>query len=176
MGLGLDVGLLFHEKRMAQNAADAAAVAAAEEASSGNPSNEQNVAIAIAKLNGFDTTLSANPASVLLSTPTTGNYAGSTSYIQAVVSKPFPTFFLGAFNHSDSLLNVSARAVAGGGLTSPTCVCIEAATGQRLNMSNNAGINAPNCGVTVDSSSNNAVGIVGSANLNAPSLGTVSNT
>jgi hypothetical protein len=176
MGLGLDVGLLFHEKRMAQNAADAAAVAAAEEASSGNPSNEQNVAIAIAKLNGFDTTLSANPASVLLSTPATGNYAGSPSYIQAVVSKPFPTFFLGAFNHSDSLLNVSARAVAGGGLTSPTCMCIEAATGQGLNMSNNAGINAPNCGVTVDSSSNNAVGIVGSANLNALSLGTVSNT
>lgn len=176
MALGLDVGLLFHEKRMAQTAADAAAVAAAEEASSGNSSNEQSVANAIAKLNGFDTTLSSNPAVVTLSTPATGNYAGSSSYIQAVVSKPFPTFFLAAFNHSDSLLTVSARAVAGGGLSSPTCVCVEAPTGQGLSMSNNAGINAPYCGVTVDSSSSNAVGIVGSADLSALSLGTVSNT
>ncbi len=176
MAIGLDVGLLFHEKRMAQTAADAAAVAAAEESSSGNSSNEQTVANAIAKINGFDPGASTNPATVTLSTPTTGNYSGNSSYIQAVVSKPFPTFFLAAFNNSKSLLQVSARAVAGGGLSSPTCVCVEAPTGQGLNMSNNASIYAPNCGVTVDSSSNNAVGIVGSASLSALSLGTVSNT
>ena len=35
LALGLDVGYLFHEKRMAQAAADAAAVAAAEEAEFG---------------------------------------------------------------------------------------------------------------------------------------------
>ena len=39
LALGLDVGYLFHEKRMAQAAADAAAVAAAEESNSGNSSN-----------------------------------------------------------------------------------------------------------------------------------------
>src|ERR1700734_198795 len=66
MALGLDVGLLFHEKRMAQTAADAAAVAAAEEASSGNPSNEQTVANAMAKMNGFDPNASLNPATVTL--------------------------------------------------------------------------------------------------------------
>jgi hypothetical protein len=43
-------------------------------------------------------------------------------------------------------------------------------------MSNNGQINATQCGVTVDSSSNNAVGVVGSATLNSLSLGTVSNT
>ena len=176
IALGVDVGILFREKRMAQGAADAAVVAAAEEMSTGNASNEQAVANAMAKMNGFDPAASKNPATVTLSTPTTGNYAGSASYVQAIVSKPFPTFFLGAFGRSNTLFGVSARAVAGGGLSSPTCVCIEAASGQGLNMSNNAQINAPNCGVTVDSSSSNAVGIVGSAGLNALSLGTVSST
>jgi hypothetical protein len=176
LALGLDVGYLFHEKRMAQAAADAAAVAAAEEAIAGNSSNEQTVANAMAKMNGFDPGASLNPATVTLKTPTAGNFSGSSNFIEADVSRPIPTFFLSAFSHKASSLNVSARAVAGGGLTSPTCICLEAGTGQGLTMNNGGQINATQCGVTVDSSSNNAVGIVGSATLNSLSLGTVSNT
>ncbi len=176
LALGIDVGYLFHEKRMAQAAADAAAVAAAEEANSGNSSNEQSVANAMSKMNGFDPAASINPATVTLKTPTTGNYSGSSSFIEADVSRPIPTFFLSAFRHGASSMTVSARAVAGGGLSSPTCICLEAPTGQGLSMSNNGQINATQCGVTVDSSSSNAVGIVSSATLNAVSLGTVSNT
>jgi hypothetical protein len=176
LAMGLDVGYLFHEKRMAQAAADAAAVAAAEESSAGNTANEQTVANAMARMNGFDPSASSNPATVTLKTPNTGNYSGTSTYIEADVSKPIPTFFLSAFEHNATSMNISARAVAGGGLSSPTCICLEAPTGQGLSMSNNAGINANQCGVTVDSSSNNAVGVVGSATLNALSLGTVSNT
>jgi Flp pilus assembly protein TadG len=176
LALGIDVGYLFHEKRMAQAAADAAAVAAAEEANAGNISNEQSVANAMAKMNGFDPSASVNPATVGLKTPTTGNYSGSASFIEADVSKPIPTFFLSVFNRSASRMNVSARAVAGGGLSSPTCICLEEPSGQGLTMSNNGRINATQCGVTVDSNSTNAVGVVGSATLNALSLGTVSNT
>jgi len=176
LAMGLDVGYLFHEKRMAQAAADAAAVAAAEESSAGNTANEQTVANAMARMNGFDPSASSNPATVTLKTPNTGNYSGTSTYIEADVSKPIPTFFLSAFEHNATSMNISARAVAGGGLSSPTCICLEAPTGQGLSMSNNAGINANQCGVTVDSSSSNAVGVVGSATLNALSLGTVSNT
>lgn len=176
VALGIDVGFLFHEKRVAQAAADAAAVAAAEEMSSGNSSDEQTVANAMAKMNGFDPNATINPATVTLTTPSTGNYSGASTYIQAVVSKPVPTFFMGAFNSSASSLTISARAVAGGGLSSPTCVCLEGTSGQDLNMSNNAQLTAPQCGVTVDSNSGNAVGITGSATLSALSLGTVSNT
>ncbi len=176
LAVAVDVGFLFHAKRMAQSAADAAAVAAAEEASAGNTANEQTVANAMAKLNGFDTTLSTNPATVTLSTPTSGSYSGASSYIQAVVSKPIPTFLLGVFKGSATTVTVAARAVAGGGLSSPTCICLESPTGMGLNMSNNGQIVAPQCGVTVDSSSSNAVGVVGSAGLNALSLGTVSST
>ena len=176
LALGIDVGFLIHAKRMAQGAADAAAVAAAEEMSAGNTANEQTVANAMAKLNGFDTTLATNPATVTLSTPTSGSYAGSSSYIQAVVTQPIQTIFLGAFRGTATTLTVGARAVAGGGLSSPTCICLEAPTGTGLSMSNNGQIQAPQCGVTVDSSSGNAVGVTGSATLNALSLGTVSST
>jgi len=180
----LDVGYLFREKRMAQAAADAAAVAAAEEYSysSGNSANAQIAANAIAKLNGFDTTLANNPATVTVTQISSGNYSNTgsavapSSWVQAVVSQPIRTFFLGALDPGMRSLTVSASATAGGGQSSPTCVCLEGATGQDLNMSNNARFSANSCGITVDSSSSNAVGVVGSASVCALSLGTVSST
>ena len=173
LALALDVAYLFRERRMAQTAADAAAVAAAEELTVGNVLSEQTVANALAKLNGFDTTLALNPATVTLSTPTTGNFTGP-AYVQANVTLPVQTFFFSAFNHKVITMNVSASAIAGGSQGSPTCICLEAPTGTGLSMSNNGQIAAPNCGITVDSSSKNAVTVVGSAGINAMFLGTVS--
>ena len=173
LAMAIDIQYLFHAKRMAQAAADAAVVAAAEEY--GNVGNEQAAANAMAKLNGFDTTLANNPATVTLSTPSTGNYAGSAAYVQATVAQPVSMFFLNAFSQK-ATVTVSARAVAAGGLSSPTCVCLESPTGMNLSLSNSAQINATNCGITVDSSSSNAVGVVGNASINALSLGMVSST
>jgi Flp pilus assembly protein TadG len=175
MALAIDTGYFFHEKRMAQSAADAAAVAAAEEAIAGDSANMQAVANAIAKMNGFDPGAAMNPATVEINSPPRyGNYAGSSGYTEAIVSRRLPTLLLGIFNSSQSKMTVGARAVAGGGQSSPTCICLEAGSGQGLNMSNDAQISASTCGITVDSSSNNAVGVVGSAGINALSLGTVS--
>ena len=80
IAFALDAGVLFRAKRMAESAAQAAAVAAAEQMGVNNASNEQAVANGMAKLNGFDTTLSTNPATVTLTTPSTGNFTGS--YVQ----------------------------------------------------------------------------------------------
>jgi hypothetical protein len=175
MAMAIDMGYFFREKRMAQAAADAAAVAAAEESSSNNSVNMQSVANSISKMNGFDTTLASNPATVQLNSPPEyGMYAGTSGYVEAIVSQPVNSLVLGLFNPSRSSMTVTARAVAGGGQSAPTCICLEEPTGQGLNMSNDASINATNCGITVDSSSSNAVGVVGSASINALSLGTVS--
>lgn len=175
MALAIDTGFFFHEKRMAQAAADAAAVAAEEESVSGNSGNMQSVANAMAKLNGFDTTLAKNPAKVQINTPPQyGTYASGSNYVEVIVTRPVPTLLLGAFNPNRNTMTVAARAVSGGGQTSPTCICLEAPTGMGLNMSNNAQLSAPSCGVTVDSGSSNAVGVVGSAGVSALSLGTVS--
>ncbi len=170
----VDTGYLFRERRLAQAAADAAALAASTEAVAGYPANEQIVANAVAKQNGFDTTLATNPAIVTLSSPATGAFAGS-AYIQATVSKPIPTYFLSAFTRN-ATTTVSASAVAGGSSSTPTCVCLEGTTGQVLSLSNNSQLNATGCGVVDNSSSPNAVGIVGSSLLSGLSLGTVSTT
>jgi hypothetical protein len=92
------------------------------------------------------------------------------------VTQPITTFFLGAFNHSMTQVTVAARAVAGGDQTSPDCVCLEATSGQSLVMGNGSSISAPNMGVSVDSSSSNAVLITQGANLNAMALGVASTT
>jgi Flp pilus assembly protein TadG len=170
VALALDVGYLFSEKRMAQAAADAAALAAAEEVSANaSTASEQNAANSMATLNGFNTALVTNPAQVFLTTPATG-------YVQAVVSQPIHTFFMGVFNSNMQTVTVAASAVAGGNQTAPACVCLEGTSGMDLNMSNNAKLNASGCNVTVDSASTNAAQMIGSASLSTPVLGLVSTT
>ncbi len=174
LAFAMDVGSLFRAKRLAQAAADAAAVAAAKEIEMGNTtSNEQAIANAVAKLNGFDTTASSNPATVSLTTPSSGTFTGSI-YVQATVSKSVPTPFLGALPGSATSIPVSATAIAGGA-TTPVCVCVEGSA-QAIFMVNGSTLNASNCGVVDDSAASNAVTIEGSSTLNASSLGTVSTT
>jgi Flp pilus assembly protein TadG len=170
LAFALDVGLLFREKRMAQAAADGAALAASEESIAGYTSNEQTVANAIAKLNGFDTTLGTNPATVTLTTPGSGNFNGS-AYVQATVSQPIRTVFMGIYTGSTTTA-VAATAIAGG-QSSQTCVCLEGTTGQDLYLGNGSKLLAPGCGLVDNSSGSNAIGITGST-LTALSVGTVS--
>ena len=180
LAFAVDCGYFFHMKRMAQAAADAAAIAAAEEDQYGSTA-EQNAANAAATMNGFNTSAATNPATVTLTSNSNGNYSNlgtgnPGTWIQAVVSQPIKGYFLEAFNGGSHTMTISAAAAAGEGQVSPTCICLEAPTGRDLNMSNNSQITASGCGVTIDSSSTNALGIVGSANLNSLSLGTVSST
>ena len=174
LALAVDTGSLFSEKRAAQAAADAAAIAAAEEAST-NPGNEQSVANAVAKLNGFDTTLATNPATVNLVTVSSWNSVNAT-YVQATISKPMQTFFLHAFSPSRATMMVSATATAGGAQASQTCVCLLGTSGETLNMSNNSKLTASSCGVVDNSSSSNDIGIVGSAALTALSVAGVASS
>lgn len=172
IAFGIDIQNLFQAKRQAQAAADAAAIAAAEEFSYGSTA-ESTAAAAVAKLNGFDNGATTNPATVTVSTPSGGNYNGSASYLQVTVSKPVTTFFTALINHK-STMAVSGRAVAAAGQSSPSCICLEGTTGTDLNLSNNAKLTPTGCGTMVNSSSSNAVTIVGSAKLGGLSIGSVS--
>ena len=172
VALGIDTEALFHAKRQAQAAADAAAIAYAEEYSYGS-STALAAATAAAKLNGFDT--AATTTLTVNTPPVYGNYTSSSAnaYFEVLVKAPVPTFF-GRIVTGKSSVTVTGRSVAGAGLTSPTCVCLEGTTGTDLNMSNNAKLTPSSCGTTVDSSSAGAVTIVGSAQVGGLSLGTVS--
>lgn len=175
IAFALDVGYLFQKKRMAQAAADAAAIAAAEEGAT--TVNGQNAANVAAKLNGFDTTLGTNPATVTLSTVSTGNYSSTqavpTNWVTAVVSQPINTFFLEAFNKTMSTVTVSASSVAAGGLNSSACLCLKGTSGTDLSMSNGAKLTGSNCAISENSSSSNAITVIGGATLCAQAIGTV---
>jgi hypothetical protein len=161
VGFALDVGALYREKRMAQSAAQAAA----EEVGSKDSANEQAIANAMAKLNGFDTTLATNPATVTLTTPATGNFTGS--YVQATVSMPIPTVFMGAFSHRMATVPVSATAIAGGGISNKTCLCV----GGNISLSNGAIVTASGCGIFNNSSSGGSIAVTGGSTINALFLG-----
>ena len=164
VAFALDVGVLFRAKRIAQSAAQAAAVAAAEQLGANNSSNEQAVANAMSTLNGFNTGLATNPATVTLTTPNTGNFTGS--YVQATVSMPIKTYFMGAFNHGMSTVPVSATAIAGGGITSQTCVCVT----NNFLLEGGSTLNANGCGVFDNSSASGSISISGGATIDAISL------
>ena len=139
MALAIDMGYFFREKRMAQGAADAAAIAAAEEFSAGDNVNMQSAANAVSAMNGFDTTLATHPASVQINNPPlNGMYSGNSNYVEVIVSRAVPSLLLGAFNPAHATITVSGRSVAGGGQTSPTCICLKGQSGMDLNMSNDA--------------------------------------
>lgn len=184
LAIGIDVANLFHAKRMAQAAADAAAISAAQQAkfqaSMTTSSQEQQAAYIAAKLNGYDVSASTNAAKVTLNNPPSqGNYATGTnaaSYIEAIVSKPVPTYFMGIFSSSYKTVTVSARAVAGVISTSKTCVHLYDQGDDALNMSNNAKLIASGCAVEDDSTSSSSATVVGSASVTAGGLLLASST
>src|ERR1039457_3129225 len=80
MAFAIDIGYMFHEKRMAQAAADAAALAAMEEVVAGNAIDSTlttNAANVAATNNGFNTSAAVNPAVVTLSTSGSGIYSSA---------------------------------------------------------------------------------------------------
>src|SRR6185312_5716021 len=98
MGLAADIGVLFHDRRNLQSAADAAAIAGAlaykYDTQSGNFSNRttdiQNAAKAAAALNGvsnltvtgtFPTSVTA-PTLYVTSPPTDGPNSGTSSLVE----------------------------------------------------------------------------------------------
>jgi len=176
LAFAVDVGYFFHERRMAQAAADAAVIAAAEEG--GTTTNAQNAANVAATLNGFNTSQAINPATVTLSTSSSGIYSSAETstpgnWVTAVVSQPIHTFFLGAFNNGMQKLTVAASATAAGGLNVSDCICLEGTTGEDLNMSNDAQFSGASCAIKVDSTSTSSIGVIGSANLCPEAIGVV---
>ena len=178
IGFAIDVQKLFQAKRQAQAAADAAVIAAAEESGQGTTA-EQNAANAMSQINGFDPSATSNAATVTLNQkPTGGNYATGTtgSYLEVIVSKPVPLVFA-EFATGRSTMAVSGRAVAGAGLTSPSCICLQGTSGTDLTISGGSHVLPTSCGISIDSTSSTAFVMSGGASgIDSPVLGLASTT
>jgi hypothetical protein len=108
-GLTLDVGLLELKKLQMQEAADAAALGAQQEAERGT-NNWVAIGRADAGINGFTNGVNNVTVTVVEQT-TSGAYAGHYDTIQATVTQPVSTLFLGGLAGSTVTLSAQASAL-----------------------------------------------------------------
>ncbi len=103
LGLVIDVGILYSQQRQAQNAADAAALAAARVLLEQGTSTAINAGQSYSSQNGFTAAIHIPP--------TSGPHVTDTHYVEAEVDRTVtPTFLRAVWNGN---FHVHARAVAG---------------------------------------------------------------
>lgn len=185
VGFATDVGMLLREKRIAQSAADGAAIGAATEAlyernwTTVN-SNMYNAAALDASLNGY-TTSAGNGAKDSSTGVTLTVYAGSNITIpgyssggnfQAIVTKTRPTVFMYVFGkifgNDFSSIDVTATAIASNEIASNGCGWFPNGNGYNpaVTMGGSSEVFATTCGISV----NGAVDMGGSSNVTAQYL------
>lgn len=151
VGLATDVGVLLHAKRNLQIAADAAALAGANEI---NIDSTQIVAAGKAASSTNGVTDGVNGATVTVTNgPLYGPNKGTKGYIEAIVIAPQPTFFMGLFRFTSSM-PVAARAVAFNGANNGSG-CVHALNGSApdtINLQGHFTVDAPGCQVLDNSS------------------------
>jgi hypothetical protein len=161
VGLATDVGVLLHAKRNLQIAADAAALAGANEI---NIDSTKIIAAAKAASaqNGF--TDGVNSVTVTPSNgPADGPHAGDPSYVEAIVAQAQPTFFMRLLNFTS--MPISARGVAFNGANNGSG-CLHALNGtapDTIDLQGAFTLDAPGCQVIDNSSAACALDFTGAA-------------
>jgi len=170
VGMGVEVGLWYSAKRSLQSAADAAAIAAAYEVSSG--SSAATIASAAqtdAVRNGFDTAIGTITLNV---PPTSGAYVGQANAVEVLVSEPRQTLFAAILTTAS--VTIVSRAVALSGGDGDACVLALNTTKQKaMEFSGNSNINATGCVVASNSSHSSSIEITGSGTVTSDSLSSV---
>lgn len=166
VGLVADVGSLQAQKQRLQIAADSAALAAAQELSYGD---SVSAGKADAATNGY--TNGQNGVVVAINNPPlSGPHAGTSGYVEAIVSRPEPTFFLRVLGLSTITLQARAVSEAGNG---PNCIYVlDPSASAAMNINGNVNISTA-CGLLVDSSSSSGLSVNGNVNITASTIGVV---
>src|ERR1017187_1116845 len=174
LGLAFDLGNVRNSKRQMQNAADAAAVAAAQ--ALGNGGDYNAAAQQAAAQNGFTsgqrTAISSYPVSITTATPSGGSYSGNAQALQVTISQLQQTYFL-------RVLGINSLAVTTGavGLARSGTACIyslDPASNGAFSMNGNITVNS-SCGILVDSNSSSGLTVNGNINITDTFTGVVGN-
>lgn len=151
IGLGVDVGLWYVERRTIQTAADAAAVSAMYEKDAGGASSDMtSAATTDATKNGYDAT---KDTITVNNPPTAGAYIGDSGYVEVYITRPLNSFLSEII--LDTPPSATARAVAGiTGANLEACVLSLSTTAQNSIYLNGATstVNMDGCGVMANSS------------------------
>jgi hypothetical protein len=171
LALATDVGVLFHDRREMQTAADGAAVAAALDLQRGGTAAEITTAAHnAATSNGY--TDGSNGVTITVKNPPTSGYHQSAGYVEVdITQSAIPTVLMGLFGQKN--VNVATRAVAGATAATKNCDTNLGKTGADLTLRGSATIDSPGCGINNASNSSNSVDTTGNGNtINAAYIAT----
>ena len=105
--------------------------------------------------------------------PAYGPMRESAGYVEALVSEPNQTVFMGIIRRS-GYMDVGARAVVSAG-ASAGCLWTLARLGNDVALTGSGSITASNCDIYDDSSASNALTLTGSGSISAKEIGIVGN-
>jgi hypothetical protein len=176
--LAVDGGSLQRHRRLAQNAADAAAQAGAAEIfrTYVDTATVFAAARADATRNGYTT--GTDGVSVIVTTPASPDYFTGNQYVKVVVEDTVRGIFAGIIGRS----KVVVKARAWGGIITPSTVCVailSTSAAPAMLMETGADLTANNCEVGINSSATGALQVGSGSVLSATSVdvtGTVSNS
>jgi len=183
VALATDVGIMMRQKRMAQTAADAAAIAGASELKylgSSATAAIQAAGLAAAGQNGFPATTSGTTTSggvtvTINVPPQLGVHANASGYVEAIVSIQQPTIFMGIFGFANMTPSARAVATTGGGAANGCVYVLNPTASDAMDLQGSFTVSAPNCGIIVDSTNaGSALNFTGKGgSLSAGSVGVV---
>jgi hypothetical protein len=173
VGIAVDVGFLECLKRLAQSAADAGAIAGAQEIPYIPTANDVTASARAATASNHYTNGTGGVTVAVNNPPSFGVHAGNASYVEVIVSQTHSTFFLNMVGIGSGSIASRAVAYSGGVSTAPNCLYTLGTTGPSLSVTGSDTVTASGCGVTLDSSSSSALSVVGSATVTAHSIGIV---
>lgn len=159
--LAIDVGNLQRQKRMAQTAADAAALAGAIEIFRNRPDSIDPSAKSEAKRNGFEHLVGGDVVTVTYPA-TSGNFTGN-KYVNVVVERTVPTAFGSFFGQGSAVIH--SRATAGVTVAELCFIVLEPTGADALKLSNTAHLTGSGCGLEVNSTTANGANAAGNGVL-----------
>ncbi len=168
LGLTLDGGRIFFEKRRAQAAADAGAVAAVQELRRGHDDYADDVrpaAVNDAALHGYN---EDNSTITVNRPPVSGPSAGDSQFVEVIVEKEVSTSFMRIFGPQAT--NVAARAVAGLSYGAAPCVLALDPSGSSALRLNGGPTLQADCGVMSNSNSGSGLSNVGGGSITATDI------
>jgi hypothetical protein len=155
VGLAFDVGFVQWQRRRAQTAADAAAVAGAWAKQQGGSATTDGKAGSA--MNGFADG-SSGVTVTINNPPTGGSYTTDSSAVEAIVSQDAPSYFMRVLGFN--ILPVRARAVARQGYGTACIYALNKTASDTLKISGSVNVNL-GCGGIAESTSTSALDIVG---------------
>ena len=177
--LAVDIGDLWTTRRLMQSAADAGAVAGADEITIGGTSSAITTAAKdAASRNGFaDGGIRAGASATITvevhNPPTSGPFAANSNAVQVDVSETQPTYFMKVLGFSSVPVATTATAVT---LGSGSCIySLDPAASGAITVGGTATVTS-SCGLYDDSSSSSALTVSGGGTITAPLVGVVGGT